>query len=69
MNQREESMRITDEYEAMHALGACLCGFHSEWEEQAPILKQRIKREWRRKFIREQLGEFDTDKIFARLIR
>tara|TARA_R110002012_G_scaffold317740_1_gene534733 strand:+ start:72 stop:275 length:204 start_codon:yes stop_codon:yes gene_type:complete len=67
-------MRITDREEAMTALGALLCGYHSEWEEQAPILKQKIKREWRREFIREQLCFWDddtgeSDKIFARLIR
>ena len=64
-------MKITDEYEAMLELGACLCGGHHLWEEQTDILKQRIKREWRRKFIREQLipDEFPDDRIFARMIR
>ena len=57
--------------EAMIAMGALLCGPHSEWAEKAPILKQRIKREWRRQFIREQLiyDEFPSDRDFARLIR
>ena len=68
-------MRITDEYEAMVELGACLCGGPGpkmkRWEEQTPILKKRIKREWRRQFIREQLNyeEFPDDRIFARMIR
>ncbi len=64
-------MRITDESEAMMALGEALCGSHAEWEEKAAILKQRIKREWRRKFIREQLiyDEFSSDREFARMIR
>tara|TARA_R110002012_G_scaffold8579_4_gene39547 strand:- start:730 stop:930 length:201 start_codon:yes stop_codon:yes gene_type:complete len=66
-------MRITDEWEAMLALGALLCGGTPtyRWHEEAPILKQRIKREWRRKFIREQCipEHHPDDKIFARLIR
>ena len=65
-------MRITDEYEAMIALGSLLCrGGPSLWTEESPILKQRIKREWRRKFIREQCipEHHPDDKIFARLIR